>query len=413
MTDLNQALTDAHIWLSEQHDSACDRLQRWCGQNSGSYHPAGLKAMAEMLEDDLSDWEVPVERIALPAWEELDDQGQRVSCITGPALLWHHHPQAAHRVLLLIHYDTVYPPDSPLHIQRLGNRLLAPGAADAKGGIAVLHLALSAMQRFELAPSLGWSVVLNPDEEIGSPASRQWLASLATDYDFGMVFEPALPGGAWVADRKGSGNWSFLVEGRSAHAGRNPEQGRNAIVQAAQLVQALDALNDRAHGRTVNVGRIQGGGPLNRVPDVAVVRVNVRISEAADEATIERQFQHLAERFSADGFRCSLFGSLHAPVKRADKYALLLRQRMQAAAEKVDRQVQWQDTGGACDGSKLAAFGLPNVDTLGPTGDHLHSPAEYCDLDSIVPAAQTIVQAMHDFAAEPLRWPTRAMRALR
>ncbi len=413
MTDLNQALADAHAWLAQQQDQVRERLRRWCGQNSGSYHPAGLKAMAEMLVDDLSDWNLPVERVTLPNWEDLNEQGQLVTFTTGPGLLWHHRPQAAHRVLLLIHYDTVYPPAAPVSIRCVGNRLLAPGAADAKGGIAVLHLALSALLRFDLAPSIGWSVVLNPDEEIGSPASRQWLQSLADDYDFGMVFEPSLPDGAWAGDRKGSGNWSFLVEGRSAHAGRNPEQGRNAIVQAAGLVQALDALNDRASGRTVNVGRIQGGGPLNRVPDVAVVRVNVRITEPGDEVNVERQFRKLATRFTGDGFRCSLFGSLHAPVKRADKHALLLRQRMQAAAEKVARPVRWQDTGGACDGSKLAAYGLPNVDTLGPNGDHLHSPAEFCDLDSIVPAAQTIVQAMHDFAAEPLRWPIRAMRTLR
>ncbi|QEG39824.1 hydrolase [Roseimaritima ulvae] len=413
MTESNQALLDAHAWIAKQQTSVSDRLQRWCEQNSGSYHPQSLKTMAEVLVDDLSSWGLPVERVKLPNWEELDDVGQLVSHSTGPGLLWHHLPQADHRVLLLIHYDTVYSPDPPPAIRRVGERLVAPGAADAKGGIAVLHLALAALQRFEVAPNLGWSVVLNPDEEIGSPASRDWFASLADGYDFGMVFEPALPGGAWVADRKGSGNWSFLVQGRSAHAGRNPEQGRNAIVQAAALVQALDALNDRAHGRTVNVGRIQGGGPLNRVPDVAVVRVNVRITESDDEARIESRFRELASNFSGDGFRCSLFGSLHAPVKHADKYALLLRQRMQAAAEKVSRPVQWQDTGGACDGSKLAAFGLPNVDTLGPTGDHLHSPAEYCQLDSIVPAAQTIVQALHDFAAEPLRWPTRAMREQR
>ncbi|WP_153556550.1 hydrolase [Roseimaritima sediminicola] len=407
MVESSAPLAATRRWLKQQAEPAVERLQRWCEQNSGSYHREGLEAMAARLIDDLADLEIPAERVSLPGWEEIDELGRRTTHHTGPGLLWQHRDEAKHRVLLLIHYDTVYPAAAPVHIRREQDRLWAPGAADAKGGILVMHLALAALRRFQVAPDIGWTLALNPDEEIGSPASRSWLRQLAAEHDFGMVFEPSLPDGAWVADRKGSGNWTFLVEGRAAHAGRNPEQGRNAIVRAAQVVEALDTLNEPLKGRTVNVGRIQGGGPLNRVPEVAVVRVNVRITQAADEEQVIHLFEQIAARYSGDGFTCSLSGGLHAPVKVADAAAMLLRERMQKSAKKAGRIVRWRDTGGACDGSKLAAFGLPNIDTLGPTGDHLHSPEEYCDLDTIVPAAQTIVQAFHDFAREPHRWPTR------
>src|SRR6056297_218825 len=384
---------DVQAWLMHQQDAVVQRLVCWCAQNSGSYHLDGLAAMADLLEADFASLSVPMQRLALPAWQEIDHDGEPVTRAAAPALVWHARPTAAHRVLLLIHYDTVYPPDAVTEIRWDGNRCIAPGAVDAKGGIAVIHAALSAVEHFGLAASVGWTVVLNPDEEIGSPASCGLLQQLAADYDFAMVFEPALPDGAWVADRKGSGNFTFIVRGRSAHAGRNPAEGRNAVVQASRLVRSLDALNVSLGSAaeedkpTINVGRIEGGGPLNRVPDLAVVRLNVRIGQAADEATLLAAFAELAERFSGDGFHCIVDGKFHAPVKKADQRALQLRSCMQRAAEAVGRSIEWRNTGGACDGSKLAAFGLPNIDTLGPRGNYLHSPQEFCDVDSILPAA--------------------------
>ena len=281
-------------------------------------------------------------------------------------------------------------------------RLRGPGTADAKGGIAVIRWALEAVRRFELDRRIGWSVLLNPDEEIGSPASAPLMAQRAAGYDFALVFEPALPDGGWAADRKGSGNWTFVVHGRAAHAGRDPAAGRNAIVHAARLIIDLDALNRADGGVTVNVGRTVGGGPLNRVPDAAAVHLNVRVIDAAQQRDVERRLRELQVRYDAvDGYACQLHGRFHAPPKRADAAALRLRQRVQRAAEKVGRRVQWHDTGGACDGSKLAAMGLPNVDTLGPTGEHLHSSDECCRIDSLVPAAQTVVQLIADFADDP------------
>jgi len=138
-----------------------------------------------------------------------------------------------------------------------------------------------------------------------------------------------------------------------------------------------------------------------------VVRLNVRIGQAADEATLLAAFAELAERFSGDGFHCIVDGKFHAPVKKADQRALQLRSCMQRAAEAVGRSIEWRNTGGACDGSKLAAFGLPNIDTLGPRGNYLHSPQEFCDVDSILPAALTVIQALCDFEAQPEQWPRR------
>lgn len=408
MTESNwQAATEA---LQSDHGQRIEQLVDWCQQPSGSYDREALESMADRLDQDFSsELGLPTKRVGMDVWEEVDDQtGQTQRLETGPGLLWQRSPDAERRVLLLIHYDTVYPRSLPHRVFRQDDRLLGPGTADAKGGIAVILAALSVAQRFDLAPSVGWTVALNPDEEIGSPASRRWLQQLARQHDFAMVFEPSLPCGAWVAQRKGSGNWHAIVEGRSAHSGRDPEAGRNAIVQAAKLAQQLAQLNDPASGRTVNVARFHGGGPLNRVPDRVVLRWNVRIDDPADEAFLEGHFAELAARFSGDGYRVRVGGGLHAPVKRLTPAIDKLRDALAVAAASCDRPVAWQDTGGACDGSKLAAFGLPNIDTLGPTGGALHSPDEFALVDSFVPAARVVARTLYDFERNPERFPSGA-----
>ena len=162
--------------------------------------------------------------------------------------------------------------------------LNGPGVADAKGGIVVMLHALQALEASPLAEHIGWEVLLNPDEEIGSPGSRPLIDSIAPRCDFGLLFEPALGDNQLVSWRKGSGNFSLLVRGRSAHAGRAFAEGRNALVAAAKVVQAISDLNTDPEV-TFNVARIDGGSPMNVVPDLAIVRANVRV-RTADELSL-------------------------------------------------------------------------------------------------------------------------------
>jgi glutamate carboxypeptidase len=409
-----EKLQQAWDWLDSQRDGICHTLFRWCEQNSWSYNPVGLSAMAKMLHDDFEPLKLDFEQVELPQLVRgRTPTAAQTSQLTGPGLLWHHLPHATTRVLLLIHYDTVYQPLAQRSVEiqgpadcgdiigvGRGQRLIGPGVADAKGGIAVIRYAIEALLRFGLSGELGWTVALNPDEEIGSPSSAPWLAQLAPNFKFGLVFEPTLSDGAMVANRKGSGNWRYLVNGRSAHAGRNPEQGRNAIVHAARLVLELDRISDPAAGLTLNVGRIDGGGALNQVPDGATVELNVRVVDDAQAAAVESRLNDLAVQFAqVDGYRCSLEGGFTSPPKRHDDRYRPLRAMFQRAAGLIGRNVEWRDTGGACDGSKLAAAGLVNIDTMGPTGGELHSFDEYCDLDSVLTAAKTLVNLMAITAA--------------
>src|SRR5690606_18626197 len=157
--------------------------------------------------------------------------------------------------------------------------------------------------------------------------------------------------------------------GRSAHAGRNPQEGRNAVVHAARLADELDRLSDFDSGMTVNVARFIGGEALNQVPAEALLELNVRVVAQDQADQIEAALRRLADQFAAaDGYTCSLEGGFHSPPKRIDHRYAALHQQLAQAAGWLGREIRWRDTGGACDGSKLAAAGLINVDTMGPVG---------------------------------------------
>ncbi|TWU56829.1 Carboxypeptidase G2 precursor [Rubripirellula tenax] len=401
--------------IRNQKVAAVNELIRWCDQNSWSLDVVALREMATMLVDDFGAAGIRLERTDLPELKLLDDTEAWRRQPTGPLLQWHHNPNARRRVLLMIHYDTVYPASagpnrcvrSSMRMNPSGGEvdspidaLIGPGTADAKGGIAVIKLATEAILSSGLVNDIGISIVLNPDEEIGTTASGETLRAMAGSYEQALVFEPTLPDGSLVANRKGSGNFVFVVRGRSAHAGRNPEQGRNAIVHLASLIPDLTQMHDPTAGVTVNVGRIVGGGPLNQVPDHAAVQLNIRVNDQAARHRAEHALADIARRFCRDEYQVTLQGEFHSPPKRVDGAIQRVQRAVERAAAFSGRTVRWADTGGACDGSKLADWGLPNVDTMGVAGGGLHSPDEFCDLDAIVPAAATVAAFLAGFAED-------------
>lgn len=393
-------------WLDSLSDSMNQAVIRWCSQNSWSNNLPGLAAMADRLEEDFSVLSLPCQRVELPNWRSWSDDGQVIEHATGPALLWHYQPEAPRRILLLIHYDTVYPPTlhpTPVALTSAG-QLVGPGVADAKGGIAVILYAMQSLLRFGLTGDLGISVMLNPDEEIGSQSSAALIGELAPQFEFALVFEPTLPDGSMVANRKGTANFTAVIRGRAAHAGRDLSAGRNAIVQAARLANELDAWNQPGSTTSVNVGKINGGGPLNQVPDLATLWMNIRVATPEAAAEVMQRLSEIEQRYSAaEGFSCRIHGQFHSPPKfvEDDERFNELRRRIEVATARLDRPLRWRNTGGACDGNKLASFGCVNVDTMGPTGGNLHSPAEYCDSASLVTAAKTVVHLITDTGNEP------------
>ena len=257
-----------------------------------------------------------------------------------------------------------------------------------KGGISVLMAALEAFETHPGRDAVGWTVLISPDEEIGSLASAPFLAELGRKGHLGLTYEPAMPDGSLAGARKGSANYHLVVKGRSAHAGRAFHEGRNAVAGAAAIGWALHGLNGRREGVTVNLGRIAGGSPSNVVPDTAVIRFNVRVPDKAAADWIEAAVAEIAAVPPFEGLTLHLHGGFTRPPKPLDASQQALMQVVTEAGELLGQPIAFKSSGGVCEGNNLHAAGLPNIDTLGVRGGDIHSEAEYAWPESFVERAQ-------------------------
>lgn len=378
-------------WIKSQQSRMESLTQEWASINSGSDNLEGLRRMRETLAREFAALGGEAEILPLQPISQINAKGKPISIPMAEALTIRKHPGAAIQVLLVGHMDTVYGADHPFQRVRLQEPgvLNGPGVADLKGGLVVMLHALLALEQSPWAGKIGWQVLLNPDEEIGSVASDPLLKTAAQGKQLGLVYEPALADGTLAGARKGSGNFTLVVQGRAAHAGRNPEEGRNAIVAAAELTQAIFALNGKRPGLTLNPGKIEGGGALNVVPDLAILRFNIRTQMAEDEDWVLGEIRPLIDALnSRDGFMTELHGFFTRKPKPMAPPIQALFDQMLACGAQLGLTIGTKPSGGCCDGNNLWHHGLPNIDTLGVRGAYIHSDKEIAYLDSLTERAQ-------------------------
>lgn len=400
-------------WVESQASRMRSLVIEWAEISSGSHNLAGLSRLTARLRESFSVLGGGAALIELPPYQVVDSRGNINSLALGKALSIRKRPSASRRIFLGIHMDTVYGPDDPFQrVEQIDqNTLRGPGVADAKGGLAVMLIAIEALERSELADRIGWEVLINPDEELGSPGSAELLVECARRNHLGLVFEPAFPDGSLVAERKGSGNFTAVIHGRAAHAGRDFAAGRNAIHAAAQFVVEAYRINGAMPGVTLNVGKIDGGGPVNVVPDLAVVRLNARVTRAEDQYRVEEELDRIAADVSGrNEVSVQMHGGFLSAPKILDQPTRELCDRVSECGRELGLSLEWRSSGGVSDGNKLAAAGLPVVDTMGPRGGNLHSPQEFVLLDSIAERAKLTCLLLLKLAAGEIEWP--ANRAL-
>lgn len=362
----------------------------WANVNSGSRNAAGLARMLDLLEAAAAPLAAGVVRLPTAGSTSVGDDGAVRTEAHADALQISVRPEAAIQVVLTGHYDTVFPADSAFQTvtTRADGALNGPGVADMKGGISVILAALEAFETHPDRDRVGWTVLLSPDEEIGSPASAPLLAGLGARGHLGMTYEPAMPDGSLAGARKGSGNYHLIVTGKAAHAGRAFEDGANAIAGAAILAARLHALNGVRDGVTVNVAKIAGGGPLNVVADHAVVRFNVRVPDKAASDWIETTVREIAAEPPLPGLTLDLHGGMTRPPKPMDAAQSALFEAVRETGALLGQAIAWKPSGGVCEGNNLHAAGLPNIDTLGVLGGDIHSDQEFAWPASFVERAQ-------------------------
>jgi glutamate carboxypeptidase len=371
-------------WLDQQHNEMIDVLKSFVAVNTFTANVEGHRRFADVLLPVMSRLG-QVQQIELPPRTRINDKAETESIPVGNAYSLRSPQRNGPRVLLGIHTDTVFAPDSPFQspILKNGDILNGPGACDAKGGIVVLLYALMALERSPFASTINWEILLNPDEEVGSPCSGELWKAAAGRNDLGMLYEPARPDGTIISARKGAGTFTFIVRGRAAHAGREPSLGRNAIHALSTLISKLAASQDDYPGLIINTGYIGGGGPVNIVPDLALARVNVR-SESFDQMkAFEKDLQRRVEDAQSDGITVTRHGTFGSPPKPMTPPIEKMLHQLRDCAKDLGHDLKWIQTGGVSDGNKLLAAGLPNVDSLGVRGSNLHTDQEFAHLDSL------------------------------
>ena len=384
-------LTDSERQVLEtiQQQSMLEQVQSWSAVNSGSGNLDGLAMTARMLADAFS--LLPGE-VALVNPEPVDrvlTDGSIKTVAHGQHLLVTVRPDAPTQLLFTGHMDTVFPADHEFQNLRWLDHgtLNGPGVADMKGGIAVMLAALRAVERSANAVHMGYKVLINSDEEVGSPSSAKLITELAQNKLAALTYEPALPDGTLAGARGGSGNFSIIFSGLSAHAGRNPDDGRNALLAAADLALRLKQLT--REGLSVNPAKIDGGGPNNVVPDHAILRVNFRPGTpeivTQTEADLRRNISDIEREHDV---RAHLHGSFGRPPKPIDNEAAKLFSLVKQCGAALGQSISWRSSGGVCDGNNIAACGIPVVDTMGVRGGNIHSKDEFLIVESLTERAQ-------------------------
>ncbi len=397
---------NAHSRLIETIDQSAmlAHAQGWSAVNTGTANLDGLATMAGMLAEAFAVLPGEVELVDPAPVTAIDANGAEVEQRFGQHLVLRVRPDAQRRLLLTGHMDTVFPADHPFQQQRWvdDDTLNGPGLADMKGGIAVILHALKAFEASGEAARIGYDVLINSDEETGSLASAPLIDELARGKYAALTYEPsALPDGTLAHARGGSGNYSLTITGKSAHAGRNPQDGRNAIVAAAALVLGLKQL--QTEDCPVNPAKIDGGAANNVVPDHAVLRFNIRPKSpdaAADfEAGMARLIGDVQQAHEVSIHR---HGGISRPPKPVDRKAQRLFDLVRDCGAVLGQQIGWQSSGGVCDGNNIAACGVPVVDTMGVRGGAIHSPDEFMIVSSLKERAALSALVLHRLATEEL-----------
>ncbi|GAA4756032.1 hydrolase [Sphingomonas daechungensis] len=361
-----------------------DQVLAWAAVNSGSRNLDGLARMAGLLGDAFSKLPGSVVLVDAAPVDAVDAAGKTIGIAHGQNLHLKVRPEAPVQLLFTGHMDTVFAIDHPFQETRwLDDEVInGPGTADMKGGIAVMLAALKAVEASGVT-NLGYEVIINSDEEVGSLGSAPLIAETARGKKAALTYEPsALPDGTLAGARPGSGNFAITIRGRSAHAGRNPDDGRNAVLAASDLALRFEKM--RRAGLTVNPAKIDGGSPTNVVPDLAILRVNLRPATPELEAEANDMIAAAIAAVAAErDVHIDIHGGFARPPKPMTPAAEALFGLVKQAGADLGQSIGWQPSGGVCDGNNIAACGVPVVDTMGVRGGKIHSTEEFLIVESL------------------------------
>src|SRR5579864_7515761 len=354
-----------------------DGIRRWVEIETPTEAPDRINRLASLVADGYRDLPVSIERIA--GHSGLGDH------LVVRSNWGQQHPG----ILVLSHLDTVHPlgfiERLPFHVE--GDAAFGPGIYDMKGGA---YLAFHAFRQLcvsgERSP-LGVTHLYVSDEEIGSPTSRALIEAEGRKAKYVLVTEPARDGGKVVTGRKGVARFEIAIKGVPSHAGSRPEDGRSAIRELANIIQTLEAMNDRARGVSVNVGVVRGGTRPNVIAEEAYAEVDMRVPSLAEAEELVPKILGLKSR--SEGVSVKVTGELNRPPYEKSNAGAALYEHARTLAAEIGFDLVDTKTGGGSDGNFTAPH-TATLDGLGVDGKGAHTHYEQLYISSIEPRARLL-----------------------
>jgi len=374
--------------VAARSDRFLEELERMVNIDCGSFSPDGVDRVADLCEVSFrsSGWTVERTRSSTVSG------GSRLGDIVVGTV----DGSGGSRVLLLSHMDTVFDDgvaaDRPFAVRN--GRAYGPGVSDMKGGLLAGFFAVEALLEAGFDGFERITYVCTPDEEIGSPSSKDLIRELATRHDAALVLECGRANGDVVSSRKGVTDYRIEIRGRAAHAGVEPDKGRSAVLEAAHAAIAIAALHGRWPDVSCNVGVIRGGTRTNVVAEEAVLEVDLRSPSLETLEAAEREIERICAAPTLEGITIAVTSEgWHRPMEKTAASQRLVDTAVEVA-EELGFPLHDTATGGASDGNTTSAAGCPTLDGLGPIGGGAHGRDEWLDVDSIVPRTALLAGLM-------------------
>ncbi|HYB00458.1 MAG TPA: M20 family metallopeptidase [Ktedonobacteraceae bacterium] len=372
--DLRTLLSGVEAYVQERLSQYTEELRELCSIDSFSYHKPGLDEVALFLAARMRGLGMHATIIERESW--------------GNDLLGTLHGNGCGNVLLLGHIDTVYPvgvaTSRPVQIE--GDIVTGPGVSDMKGCILSAIYAIEALLAMDYHAFGEIRFLCVSDEEINTRHCQDVMQLACRGAHRALVLEAARSNGDIVSARKGHSWYKLTANGRSAHAGVEPEKGRNAVIELAHQILQFQNLAGWREGITINAGVVSGGTLPNVVPDFAEAQFDLRFLHNEDRIAIEQRFHELIaqKRIASVELTLERAPDTKEPMVQTSE-GLQLASQAQHIANLLGFSINHVLTGGASDASYATSYGIPALDGLGPIGGRDHSPDEYLVLSSVAP----------------------------
>lgn len=371
-------------YLATQVPHTLDTLEDWVNHDSPTFDKPSVDALGRRIADAFAGLGASIET------QPQSEYGDHYRIAWG---------EGDHQILLLGHFDTVWPTGEtarrPFAIH--DGKATGPGINDMKAGIVIGLYALKALVETAQKPTHRLVYLLTSDEEIGSLTSRELIEAEARHSDYALILEPSRYG-SLITWRKGVGRFTLDVTGIAAHSGVDPEKGISAIEEIAHQILKLQAMTDLTRGTTVNVGIVQGGSRVNVVAASAQAECDLRVMTVEEGERMERAILGLTP--ALEGTTIQVRGGMNRPPFEESAAGLAMYERARVIGERLGLEVGKTGTGGGTDGNFTAGLGVPTLDGLGAVGQGSHALSEHILIDSLPRRAALLAELVLDLGKE-------------